>query len=210
MQEARSTVTEDKVTLAQKRAELIESLGCTRPMLTPEERARVQGELSVVNAKIKAINTTQAAQLKADADRRRASGIAEAQANARRAVARVQAPRDAPSTRAEPVGPGFLHGGHGGGHAFMSRGDDENDDPGQTATIDGWIDAVLLRHDVTFSRTRAGKLAIHESATQAPVIKMLVDGIYAAARGQELPDLPPRAPKVTTPPKIKSKTSKKS
>lgn len=168
-------MTEDKVTLTQKRAELVESFGCTKPALTPEERVRVQGELSIVNAKIKALNTTQAAQLKAAADRRKAAGLAEAQANALRA-------------RAALGGPTVV----------------EDTDTEQTAAIDGWIDAVLLRNDVAFNRTRASGLTI-EDATQAPVIKILIDGIYAAARGQELPDLPREAPQPPKKTKVQSK-----
>ena len=139
-----------------------------------EERERVQGALAAINAQIKALNTTEAARLKAAADRRKAVGLAEAQANADRARVKIGGtpePEDAP----------------------------EDDDPGQTSAIDGWIDAVLLRHDVTFTRARDGKLTIHD-APCAPVLGMLVDGIYATARGQELPDLPilpKKAPKKT-------------
>lgn len=153
---------EDKVELIRRRAKLVGSL----PTLTSnEDRVRVQGELSVVNAKIKALNTTEAARLKAIADRRRAAGLAEAQANAARA------------------------GGKDNG--ARSWDEEEDDDPGQTAAIDGWIDAVLLRHDVLFTRTATGKLSIVGSPGWAPVVGMLIEGIYAAARGQELPPLPP-------------------
>jgi len=66
---------------------------------------------------------------------------------------------------------------------------------------------VLLRHDITFSRTRAGGLAIHENEddTRVSAIKLLVDGVYAAARGQELPELGEAPPKAAKSPKVKSK-----
>lgn len=185
---------EDKVALARKRAELVENL--TAPLST-EDRVRIQGELSLINAKIKAINTTTAAQLKADADRRKVAGLAEAQANAARAVARVQTKRGSWPSSA-PGQPGF-------GDPINRRslnetvvpGDDEDDDPGQTAAIDGWVDAVLMRNDVEFTRSRDGTLTI-QAPKLRPVLSVLIDGIYAAARGQELPDLPaaPKGPKV--------------
>jgi hypothetical protein len=187
-------VTEDKVSLARKRAELVESLAPHRQrQLPPEERMRLQSDLSVINAKIKALNTTQAARDKAAADRRKVAGLAEAQANAARA--RVHAglavdPRD-----------GFVN--------------DEDDDPGQTAAIDGWIDAVLLRHDVDFTRGATGTLMLtsdpslpHIPQKLAATIEALVTGIYAAARGQELPDLsalPVAAPKTPKAPRPKPK-----
>lgn len=157
---------EDKVTLARKRAELIEGLN-SAPLST-EDRVRLQGELSITNAKIKALNTISAARLKADADRRKIAGLAEAQANAARASARVNgvlAPED-------------------------PQDEDKDNDPGQTAAIDGWIDAVLLRHDVEFTRSRAGKLTLDIAPKWANVIGTLIDGVYGAARDQELPDLP--------------------
>lgn len=157
---------EDKVSLTRKRVELVESLATPLP---PEERVRIQGEISVINAKLKALNTTAAAQLKAAADRRKVAGLAEAQANAARARARVN------GTATPEEDPG-----------------NEDDDPGRTAAIDGWIDAVLLRHDVEFTRSRTGKLTL----VAAPkVIEALIDGVYAAARGEELPELPSAAPK---------------
>ena len=195
-------IEEDKVTLTRTRAELVDRLATAQ--LLPPDRVRIQGELSIINAKIKALNTTEAAMNKAAADQRKIAGLAEAQANAQRAVARAQAKHGAPSTPPKFQGPGVLHGGHNGGHAFGSQGDDD-DDPGQTVAIDGWIDAVLLRHDVPFTRSRAGKLSIVGSPGWAPVIGMLIDGIYAAARGQELPDLPRDEPKN---PKVKSKSKK--
>jgi hypothetical protein len=75
---------EDKVTLARQRAELVDILAAPLPV---EERVRIQGELSIVNAKLKALSTTEAARLKAAADRRKVAGLAEAQANAARARA---------------------------------------------------------------------------------------------------------------------------
>ena len=170
---------EDKVSLARKRAELIE--GLKRVPLSTEDRVRLQGELSITNAKIKALNTTEAAQLKAAADRRKVAGLAEAQANTARARA------------------------HAG---LYDTPNDEDDDPGQTAAIDGWIDAVLLRHDVDFSRGATGALRLtsdpsrpHVPQNLAAAIELLVTGLYAAARGKELPDLPRAAPKAPKAPK---------
>jgi hypothetical protein len=171
---------EDKVSLAAKRAELVE---ISLQPLPPEERIRIQGELSIVNAKIKALNTTSAAQLKAAADRRKAAGMAEAQANAVRARANLN-----------------------GSGTIVGPIDDEaeDDDPGQTAAIDGWIDAVLLRHDVDFVRGATGTLKLTSTPSRphipqklAATIELLAAGLYAAARGQELPDLPSEAPKAT-------------
>jgi hypothetical protein len=79
---------EDKVALTRKRAELVDRLATP---LSVEDRIRIQGDLRVVNAQIKALNTTEAAQLKAAADRRKAAGMAEAQANAERSRARLGA-----------------------------------------------------------------------------------------------------------------------
>lgn len=185
-------MTEDKAALARKRVELVARL--VAPMPT-EELVRTQAELSLINAKLKVLNTTEAARQKADADRRRVAGLAQAQANAARALAKVggSLPEDEP----------------------------EDDDPGQTATIDGWIDAVLLRHDVEFARDAKGGLMVtNDPARSAPMpqnqaatIELLVAGIYAAARGQELPDLPSptaegratHAPKPKAAPKAKPK-----
>lgn len=170
---------EDKISLTHRRAELVESLATP---LSTEDRVRVQGELSVVNAKIKAINTTTAAQLKADADRRKVAGLTEFQTNTARAIAKVN-----------------------GTPVPKPDEDGEDDDPGQTRAIDGWIDAVLLRHDVEFSRTGKGALAISTDTRQPDVVDSLlatlIEGIYAAARGQELPDLP--MPSKTQKPKPK-------
>jgi len=175
-----TTTEENKVTLTRRRAELVESLSAP---LSNEDRVRVQGELSVVNAKIKAINTTTAAQLKAAADRRKVVGLAEAQANAARAVTRAQAKIN---------GSGTTH-----------DDEPEDDDPGQTAAIDGWIDAVLLRNDVEFTRSRGGNVIFVDAEPKyTRVLTTFIDGICAAARGQELPDLPAAAPKT---PKTKPK-----
>ena len=169
---------EDKVSLAAKRAELVQiSLG----PLPPEERVRIQGELSVINAKIKALNTTSAAQLKAAADRRKAAGLAEAQANAARARA-------------------SLHG-----NAVVIDDEPEDDDPGQTEAIDGWIDAVLMRNDVEFVRSSDGTLTLDCPPKWAAVMATLISGLNAAARGQELPDLPRPPPKEPKPSKPKPK-----
>lgn len=102
---------ESKPDLARKRAEIVEIL--TKPLPT-EDRVRFQGELSILNAKIKAINTTEAAKLKAAADRRKVAGMAEAQANAARARTNAGLPVE-----------------------------EEDDDPGQTKAIDTWIVGVL-------------------------------------------------------------------
>jgi len=166
---------EDKVSLAHKRAELIEALAATT---LPTKLIRIQGELRVINAKIKAINTTAAAQLKAAADRRKVVGLTEFQANTTRALGKVSGRM--PQDNAVP--------------------DLEvDDDPGQTGAIDGWIDAVLIRNDVEFTRSRAGKITIDVTSKWTGVISTLIDGIYAAARGQELPDLPAIAPKAQRP-----------
>jgi hypothetical protein len=155
-------IREDKATLSHQRAELVTSLAGT---LSPEDRVRIQGELSVINAKIKALNTTQAAQFKAIADQRKVAGIAEAQANATRAQTRAR------------------------GGLPQNKSEEHEEDPGQTATIDAWIDAVLLRHDVDFTRSRSGKITFNCSPEWAAVLEVLVTGIYATAQGQELPDL---------------------
>lgn len=156
-------IEENKVELTRKRVELVEVLNTP---LSAEERVRVQGELSVINAKIKAINTTSAAQLKAEADRRKVAGLTEFQANTARAIARV------------------------GGTLAQNIDEPEDDDPGQTEVLDGWIDALLLRNDVEFTRSNDGTLSLDVAPKWAAIIGTLVDGVYAAARGQELPDLP--------------------
>ena len=149
----------DKVTLISKRAELVESLA--KPQL-PEERVRIQGELSIVNAQIKALNTTEAAQLKAAADRRKAAGLAEAQANAVRARAKIG----------------------------MPNVEDADPDPAQTKAIDNWIVAVLKRGGLQVRRASDGNLDLMDvPAKWVAIISALCDGIYAAARGEELPEV---------------------
>jgi hypothetical protein len=163
-------IEEDKVSLAQQRAELIEKLGSK---LSPVDRARFQGDLSVINAKIKARNTTQAAQLKAAADRRKAAGLAEAQANATRARANAGL---APAAANE---------------------DNDDDDPGQTAAIDAWITTVLGDSGVKVKRTRDGLDFGDVPAKWLVVLQRLSAGIHAAARGQELPEADMPAPPKT-------------
>ena len=181
---------DDKVALTLKRAELIDSL---KPTLSPEERVRVQGELSLVNARIKAINTISAAQAKAIADRKRVSGLAEANANAARASANAGLVHHYRDDLACPAcGTDSTVG------CIAGSDDDDDDDPGQTSAIDSWIDAVLLRHDVDFTRTPEGELSLDVAPKWAAVIGTLVDGVYAAARGQELPDLPKAELKAVT------------
>lgn len=209
-------IEEDKVTLTRQRAELVENLTA---QLSPEDRVRIQGELSLVNAKIKAFNTTQAAQLKADADRRKVAGLAEAQANAHRAVARAQGkPRSWPSSA--PGAPGFGDPINKKpiGLTAPDGDDDGDDDEGQTAAIDGWIDAVLLRNDVDFTRDAHGRVMLtsdpsrpHVPQKFAATIELLVTALYAAARGQELPDLPdpPAPPKDAKTPKAQKPKTKK-
>jgi len=170
---------EDKVALTRQRAELVDSLATP---LSVEDRVRVQGELSVVNAKIKALNTLEAAQLKAAADRRKVAGIAEAKANSARARA-----------KADKV----LKKSDGEEHDA-----EEDDDPGQVEAIDAWIDGVLMRHDVEFTRSRDGKLRIVGAPKWAAVLESLVDGIHAAARGQELPALPRPQSRARNPKKL--------
>lgn len=149
----------DKVTLVRRRAELVESLAAPLP---PEERVRIQGELSIVNAQIKALNTTAAARLKAEADRRKAAGLAEAQANAARAR----------------------------GQSFTSTSPLIDDDPGQTAAIDDWIVAVLQRGGVKVHRASDGNLDVLDApAKWVGIVDALCAGIHAAARGQELPEV---------------------
>jgi len=157
-------IEENKVELTRKRVELVEVLNTP---LSAEERVRVQGALSIINAKIKAINTMSAAQLKVDADRRKVAGLTEFQANTARAIARV-----------------------GGTLAQDIVEPEDDDDPGQTEVIDGWIDALLLRNDVEFTRSTDGTLSLDAPPKWAAIIGTLVDGVYAAARGQELPELP--------------------
>ena len=157
---------EDKVTLTRRRAEFVESLATTLPA---EERVRLQGELSVVNAQIKALNTTAAAQLKAAADRRKAAGLSEAKANAARARARLD--------------------GDGGDIA------EEDDSPDQAAAINSWIVAVLRRGDVKV-RQKAGALLIEAPARWVAIVEAMCAGLHATARGEALPEVTTSEPKV--------------
>jgi hypothetical protein len=185
-------VTEDKVSLTRKRAELVARLAT--PMST-EALVCTQAELSLINAKLKMINTTEAARMKAEADRRKVAGLAEAQANAARALAKVNGTGSPPEEDPET----------------------EDDDPGQTAAIDGWVDAVLLRHDIDFIRRPDGSLMLtNDPSVSAPMpqnlaaaIELLVTGISAAARGQELPELPKQPPPPSTAPKKTPKPKKR-
>jgi hypothetical protein len=185
-------MTDDKIALTVKRAELIESLKPSS--LSPADRSRIQEELSLVNATIKAINTTKAAQDKAAADRKRVAGLAEAQANAARARANAGLVHHYRDDLACPAcGTDSTTGCFAG-----SDNEIDDDDPGQTSAIDSWIEAVLLRHDVDFTRTPEGDLSLDVAPKWAAVIGTLVDGVYAAARGQELPDLPKAELKAVT------------
>lgn len=157
-------IEEDKVVLVQKRAALVESLGT---QLSVEDRTRVQGELSLVNAKIKALNTTEAARLKAAADRRKVAGLAEAQANTLRGAAHTRSRINNISAR--------------------SAAPEEDN---LEEMLDGWLDALLLRHDVDFTRSRDGKLELDVPLKWSAVLGALIDGIYAVGRRQALPELP--------------------
>lgn len=173
-----------------------------------------------MNAQIKALNTTNAAQLKAAADRRKAAGMAEAQANAARARA---------NAGLHPGGDDFQHHYRddlacpacGTDSSVGCIGGSSDDDPGQTDAIDSWIDAVLLRHDIDFARDAKGRLKVtNDPSRRAPMeqnlaaaIELLVSGVYAGCRGQELPDLTStrsKAPKTTPAPKTPSKPAPKS
>jgi hypothetical protein len=171
-------IEEDKVELSRKRAELVKHLATPLP---PEERVRIQGELSVVNAKIKALNTTSAAQLKAAADRRKAAGLAEAQANTARARANASLHDETPN----------------------------DDDPAQTAAIDVWIATVLGDSGIKAKRTRDGLDFGDVPAKWLVVLQRLRAGIHAAARGQELPDAEPEPEPEPEPPKPEPPKSKK-
>lgn len=146
---------ENKVALTSKRAELIELLAKPLP---PEDRRRLQDELSILKAKIKAINTSNDIKLKAEADRRKAAGMAEARANAARARANLGLP-------VEKI--------------------EEEDDPAQAQAIDAWIVGVLQDHDVTSSI--ADGFSFEAPPKWAAIITALRAGLHAAARGQELP-----------------------
>jgi hypothetical protein len=188
---------EDKGALTRRRVELVESL--TMP-LSVEDRVRIQGELRVVNAKIKAVNTTEAAQLKAAADRRRVAGMVEARANAARAQAKHKStwPSSAPGDPGfgDPINRESIEQRE----AKITQPNGDEDDPGQTAAIDAWIEAVLKRGGVRIRRASDGNLDLIDApAKWVAIVDALCSGIYAAARGQELPE-------VTAAPKEKRKT----
>ncbi len=165
----------DKVTLARKRAELVALIAGPLP---GEDRIRIQCDLAVVNAQIKALNTTEAAQLKAAADRRKAAGMIEAQANAARA--RARATDDGPVIE---------------------------DDPSQTAAIDTWIAAVLVRGGVKVGRAKDGALNLFDVPMKwALLVDALSAGIHAAARGEELPEIAAEEPKAVRMPKAKKRS----
>jgi len=173
---------EDKPTLAAKRAALIQRLA----RASVEDQLVLQAELRIVNAQIKALNTAEAARLKAEADRRKLAGMVEARNNAARARAKLS------------------------GGSVPESDVAIDDDPGQTTAIDGWIDAVLLRHDIEFTRSERGLAIVDADIPQKVInaIELLISGINAAARGQELPDLPREARAVSKPQKP-SKSGKK-
>jgi hypothetical protein len=151
---------EDKVSLTRERAELIQRLSTP---ISPDERVNVQAALSLVNARLKALNTTEAFQLKAAADRRKVAGLAEAQANAMRARANAGLP-------IEP------------------EDNDEDDDPGQTKAIDDWFATVLGDSGIPIRRA-GGKISYGDvPAKWLVILQRLRAGLHAAARGQELPD----------------------
>lgn len=195
---------EDKGSLTRRRVELVESLATP---LSVEDRVLIQGELRVINAKIKALNTTAAAQLKAAADRRKVAGMIEARANAARSQAKPKSTSTWPSSA--PGEPGFgdpinresIAQREAREAARITRpDDDEDDDPGQTAAIDAWIVAVLKRGGVRARRAIDGNLDLIDApAKWVAIVDALCSGIYAAARGQELPE-------VTAAPKEKRKT----
>ena len=173
-------IKEDKISLARKRAELIEGLNSA--LLSTEDRVRLQGELSITNATIKALNTTEAARLKAAADRRKVAGLAEAQANTARARAHVGLHDETPS--------------------------DGDDDPAQTAAIDAWITTVLADSGIKVRRTRDGLDFGDIPAKWLVVLQRLRAGIHAAARGQELPEAEPE-PEPQKPPPGTPKSKKR-
>jgi hypothetical protein len=166
---------EDKGSLARKRVELIESLNSP---LSTADRVRLQGELSITNAQIKALNTTEAARLKAAADRRKAAGLVEAQANAARARANTG--------------------------LYDATPRDEDNDSARTAAIDDWIGIVLGDSGIKVKRTRTGLDFCDVPEKWLVVLQRLRAGIHAAARGQELPDVEPE-PEPAPPPAPRSK-----
>lgn len=150
--------TDSKATLARKRVELVEALATPQ---SPELRALTQGQLSAINAQLKAINKAEAAQLKAAADRRKSAGLAEAKSNATRASRKL------------------------GGLDVVA-----DEDPAQTAAIDAWIVAVLRRGGVKVSLASDGNLDIVDAPTKwVAIIDALCTGIFAMARDQELPEV---------------------
>lgn len=165
---------ENKETLTLQRAQLITHLAGPLPV---EDRVRLQGALSIINAKIKALNTLQAAQLKVVADQRRAAGRAEARANAARALAKP----------------------HGGPLPTATAASEEDGDSNPSDAIDAWIDSVLLRHDVPFTRSPANKLVLEAPQKWQDLLEMLITGLYAASHDQALPELPTIAPRATAP-----------
>lgn len=171
---------EEKQALKDKRVALIKRL---EKAMSPDDRDGIQAELRLVNAQLKALHTTEAAQLKAAADRRKAAGMAEQHANTQRAIERAK-------TKAQ------------GSPPPVDDEDDDDEDPGQTGAIDGWIDALLLRHDIEFTRNVRGLAVLADVPRNVTAaIELLIAGVNAAARGQELPDLPER-------PKIEPKAAK--
>ncbi len=169
----------DKVSLARRRAELVAIIAGP---LSVDKRAQLQGALSIVNAKIKALNTIEAARNKAAADRKRAAGIAEAQANAVRARARLGLAETA-NGKTDPVRD--LHGGD-----LVDDLDDALDDGAQVAAIDAWIVAVLQRGGVKVHFASDGNLDLVDApAKWVNVVNALCSGIHAAARGEELPEV---------------------
>ena len=160
---------EDKITLTCLRAELITKL---TGALSPIERSRVQENLSIVNTKIKALNTIEAAQLKATADRRKAAGLAEAQANASRSRGHLRAPLSLAEVTAEIIKI------------------DEEGDPALAIMIDNWIIAVLRRGGLKVQLASDGNLDILDvPAKWVRIIDALGAGIHAAARGEPLPEV---------------------
>ena len=180
-------INEDKVELSRKRAELVENL--TTP-LALEERVRIQGELSVINARIKAMNTTAAARLKAAADRRKVAGMAEAQSNAARARANVDLQHHYRDDLACPAC------GTDSSAGCIANGAASDDDPAQRAAIDAWIARVLQRGGVKVRRARDGALDLLDApAKWVALVDALCAGIHAAARGEELPEITAAEPK---------------